>query len=62
MNKISVLRNENGISQIELGKFLGVSTSTVAMWETGKRTPKLKTAYKVAQYFEKSIEEIFFAN
>ena len=37
--RIKLLRKQNGYTQVELAKKLGIGVSTVAMWETGKRTP-----------------------
>ena len=41
-SRIKQLRKENRLTQVELADKLGVSVSTVAMWETGKRTPNFK--------------------
>ena len=37
--RLKDLRKEKGMTQIELATALGVSSGTVAMWETGKRKP-----------------------
>lgn len=60
MNRIAQYRAEKKLSQRALAKQLGVSSATVAMWETEKRTPRLKMAKYIAQYFETDIEAIFF--
>ena len=37
--KIKEIRVKKGVTQLELAKKLGVSRSTVAMWEAGINTP-----------------------
>ena len=41
--RIKRLRKERGLSQDQLAKILGVSRSTVGMYETGKREPDCKS-------------------
>ena len=50
--RLNMLRKENNISQMELAKQLGVSQSTVGMWETGKRHPDLDMLQQIAHFFE----------
>lgn len=44
------LRKYNGISQKSLADALGVSQSTVAMWESGKNSPEHGTFLKLCEY------------
>lgn len=46
------LRKNKGMSQIELGKALEISTSSVAMYEVGKREPNFTLLKKIASYFK----------
>lgn len=51
------LREDMGLSQEELAKALGISKSTVGMYEQGKRMPKTDTVLKeIATYFGVSID------
>lgn len=50
------LRNEKGISQLELSKVLAVSKSTIGLWETGDTLPDAESLYKIARYFEVSAD------
>ena len=59
---LCVLRETKGLSQKALAKELNISPGLVGMWETGKRTPSLKKATLVAQYFEIPLERISFSN
>jgi putative transcriptional regulator len=58
-NNIRVLRAVKNISQEQLAQELGVTRQTIHAVETGKYNPSLDLAFKMARFFEKSIEEIF---
>lgn len=58
-NRLRVLRAEYNWTQEELALRLGVSRQTINAIETEKYDPSLPLAFKVAQLFGKSIEEIF---
>lgn len=45
------LRNNAGISQGTLAKFIGVSKSSVNMYERGEREPSFETLEAIADYF-----------
>lgn len=49
---------DQGMTQIELATALGVSSGTVAMWETGKRKPSFEMFEKLTQVFDKRIDYI----
>ncbi len=56
---ILILRTEKGITQEELAKTLGIAKSTIAMWETGDRTPT-KNAYEaIADLFNVDIDYLY---
>lgn len=61
-NKIKELRMEKEITQEELAKAIGVSRQTIVSIEAKQSIPKLESAHKLAEYFDKSIEEIFQFN
>ena len=54
--KLAQLRKKNNLSQADLANKLGFSSSTVAMWEIGKREPNIATIKKIAEYFDVSID------
>lgn len=54
--KIKLLRDENKITQEELGKYLGVKRSAIANYESGKRRADIETCEKIARYFGVSID------
>ena len=58
-NRIEELRREKGIKQEELAAAMEVSRQTIGSLENGRYNPSLILAFKLAQYFGLSIEEIF---
>lgn len=58
-NTIRVLRAVKGLTQEELAQALGVSRQTINAIEKGKYNPSLDLAFKMAAYFETTIEDIF---
>lgn len=59
---LSSLRTAKGLSQRELANALNFSVGIIGLYETGKRTPSLKNAKIIANFFEVSLEDISFAN
>lgn len=51
MKNLSTIRKQNQISQLKLADSMGVSRSTVAMWETGKSQPDNEVLVKLAKFF-----------
>lgn len=47
-------------TQSEVAKALNISQSSYAMYETGKRIPSDEVKIAIAQYYEKTVQEIFF--
>lgn len=58
---LSVLRKARGLTQKELADELEVSSSLIALYETGKRKPKLERAIEIGKYFDVSVERISFS-
>uniref|UniRef100_UPI003FEE716E helix-turn-helix transcriptional regulator n=1 Tax=Candidatus Fimenecus sp. TaxID=3022888 RepID=UPI003FEE716E len=55
--QLKCLRNKKHLSQAQLAKKIGVSSSTVAMWEIGEREPKnYKTLEIIADFFNVSLD------
>lgn len=59
INHLEELRKQRGIRQEDLAQALGVSRQTVISLEKGKYNPSLSLAFKLARYFNLSIEDIF---
>jgi len=58
-NTIKVLRAVKGLTQEQLADDLGVTRQTIHAVESGKYNPSIDLAFKLARYFDTSIEEIF---
>lgn len=41
---------------------LGISVSALFMYERGERVPRDQVKKRIAAYFDKSVEEIFFSD
>ena len=58
-NRIEEIRKEKGIRQEEFAKSMGVSRQTISSLENGRYNPSIMLAYKIAKYFEMTIEDVF---
>ncbi len=58
-NRIKELRKANKLSQAELADIVGTTRQTITSIEVGKYTASLGLAYKIAHYFNLTIEEVF---
>ena len=56
--RLKELRKANGYTQITLAATLGLSKGTVAMWETGKRTPDYEIINTMSEMFDRRIDYI----
>lgn len=59
-NKLRVERAIKDITQEELAKAVSVSRQSIHAIERGKYVPSTVLALKIARYFGKPMEEIFF--
>lgn len=57
--RIKELRKVYNLSQEELALAVGTTRQTITSIEIGKYTASLNLAYKIAHYFNLSIEEVF---
>jgi putative transcriptional regulator len=57
--KIQELRKKNKISQEELALAVGVTRQTITSLECEIYTASLVLAYKIAKYFNTTIEDVF---
>ncbi len=58
-NKIEAIRKERGIRQEDFAKAMGVSRQTISSLENGRYNPSILLAYRIAKYFEMTIEQVF---
>lgn len=53
---LQLLRKQNGMSQLKLANTIGVSRSTVAMWENGSSQPDNSMLIKLSELFNVSVD------
>lgn len=58
-NRLEEIRKAKGITQEELANALEVSRQTVGSLENGRYNPSIILAFKIARFFDVSIEEVF---
>lgn len=58
-SRIAELRKERRISQEELALAVGVTRQTITSIEVEKYVASLPLAYKIARFFNLTIEEVF---
>lgn len=58
-NNLEEIRKLRGIRQEDLAKELEVSRQTISSLEKGRYNPSIQLAFKIARFFNMSIEEIF---
>jgi Predicted transcriptional regulators len=58
-NRIEEIRSQRGIRQEDFAKAMGVSRQTISSLENGRYNPSILLAYKIAKYFDMTIEDVF---
>lgn len=59
---IRSLRRKRQASQEDLAETIGVTVQAISKWETGKANPDLMLLPKLAEYFEITIDSLFYIN
>ena len=54
--RLKELRRREGITQAELARALEVSVGAVGNWESGKRTPDVRTLHRIAECFSVTVD------
>ncbi len=58
-NRVREQRIARGLSQADLAAALGVSRQTVISIENGRYLPSLPLAFRIARFFEVSVDKMF---
>jgi putative transcriptional regulator len=58
-NRVRELRKNKKLTQEELAELIGISRQAINAIEKEKFDPSLPTAFKMAELFKTSIEELF---
>ena len=53
------LRTENGLTQSDVGMIVGKSSNAVASWEQGKSLPSVDMLYRLAKYYDKTMDYMY---
>jgi transcriptional regulator with XRE-family HTH domain len=61
LSYIRFLRKKNHLTQTQLAEILGVTQTSVSQWESGRNFPDIKTARKMAEYFDTTLDQIMSA-
>ena len=59
-NTIRIARQKKSLTQEELADAVGVTRQTIIALEKGNYIPSLLLALSLSEYFEKSVDELFF--
>lgn len=59
-NRIQELRKQRKVTQEELAEAVGVTRQTIISLESGRYNASLQLAFRIAGFFGKAIEEIFW--
>lgn len=58
-NRLKTLRGDKTIK--EVAESLRISESALSMYETGNRIPRDEIKIRIAQYYDRSVQSIFYA-
>jgi putative transcriptional regulator len=60
--KLKVYRAMRDMTQEQLAREVGVTRQTIIAIEKGDYNPSLELAFRIARFFEASVEDIFIYN
>jgi putative transcriptional regulator len=60
-NRVREARTQRELSQAELAAALGVSRQTVIAIETSRYSPSLPLAFRIARFFDSTVDAMFDA-
>jgi putative transcriptional regulator len=61
-NGLRELRTAGALSQVDVAAALGVSRQTIIAIETGRYSPSLPLAFRLARYFHTTVDDLFDAS
>lgn len=59
MTAVKQKRNELGYTQKQVAKEIGICERQYIRIENGEMLPNVRTAYRISQYFQSTVEECF---
>ncbi len=58
-NNLYDIRIERKVTQTQMAKDRGISRQAISKIENGERNPSLDMAYRIAAYYNLSVQEVF---
>jgi putative transcriptional regulator len=58
-NEVRERRRQRKLSQADLASAIGVSRQTIIAIESGKYSPSLPLAFRIARFFDEPVEKLF---
>ena len=58
-NEVREQRRQRELSQAELASAIGVSRQTVIAIESGRYSPSLPLAFRIAKFFDQPVDKLF---
>jgi putative transcriptional regulator len=58
-NRVREERTQRGLSQAEIAEALDVSRQTVISIESGRYSPSLPLAFRIARFFDSTVDKMF---
>lgn len=55
------LRGSRNLTQDDVARAIGITRAYYGMIESGRREPSLEIARRIAEYFDTTVEALFFA-
>lgn len=62
MSNLKKARLETGLTMRVISQKLGITENYLYMLEIGVRTPSLSLAKKIAEFYNTTVDKLFFAN
>ena len=59
--RLKALRLERNLSQAKVAKAVKIAPQTMSSYEVGVRNPDDEVKMRLAKFYKRSVEEIFFA-
>lgn len=60
INRIKLRRIELDMTQVELGKLVGVTRQTIGLIESGKYNPTLSLCINICHILGKTLDDLFY--
>lgn len=61
-NNLKHLRNQKGLTQLQLAKLMKKDYSTIGKWENGTRSPIVLDVIKISEIFDVTLEDLIFSD